>query len=105
PTRARLADHVWIWAVDPDFTPDADAEEAQQTKYRGYLRVRVQQLVNNFFEARRFNSEQVSMQDLWTAAQGSYVSTAVRHRLLGVREQDQPNIVSSLSEWSDGCSF
>ncbi|KAK4570048.1 hypothetical protein LTR86_003018 [Recurvomyces mirabilis] len=108
PTRASRADHVWIWAVDPDFRPPADpsggdSRGSAQPVYAGYLRVRLQQLINDFFEARRFRAEEVSMEDLWRAAQGSYISTASVLRVPGVKEED--SVVSRLSEWSDGHSF
>ncbi|KAK3676492.1 hypothetical protein LTR78_003768 [Recurvomyces mirabilis] len=109
PTRASRADYVWIWAVDPDFQSSADDSSGRASRgsaqpvYAGYLRVRLQQLVNSFFESRRFRAEEISMEDLWRAAQGSYVSTASILRVPGVREED--STVSRLSEWSDGHSF
>ncbi|KAJ5298837.1 uncharacterized protein N7443_006957 [Penicillium atrosanguineum] len=51
----------------------------QTTWYQGYLRVRLQQLINNFHVARRWHADKISMEDLWKAAQkephnGSFVS-------------------------------
>jgi uncharacterized pyridoxamine 5'-phosphate oxidase family protein len=62
-------DDAWVYAVDPDYlqhTTDAAADE-----YRGYMRVRLQQLVNNFFDARRFHENEFSMEELWRVAQSS----------------------------------
>ncbi|KAI0156420.1 hypothetical protein GGR57DRAFT_81755 [Xylariaceae sp. FL1272] len=50
----RFADDMWAWAVDPDWTANNEANE--HPEYKGYMRVRLQQLVNNFFEQRRFNA-------------------------------------------------
>ncbi|KAJ5110012.1 hypothetical protein N7532_002657 [Penicillium argentinense] len=58
-------DNMWMWAVDPDHTPDDDTTDG----YKGYFRVSLKQLVDNFYVARRWQSE-ISMKDLWKAAQG-----------------------------------
>lgn len=44
-------DDAWVYAVDPDYVQPTDmaADETSSTEYRGYMRVRLQQLVNNFF--------------------------------------------------------
>ncbi|KAJ5110900.1 hypothetical protein N7532_001435 [Penicillium argentinense] len=73
----RLADDFWIWAVDPDYV--VDTENQSSSGYKGYLRVRLQQLINNFYVARRWHADEISMEDLWKAAQkdphnGSFVS-------------------------------
>lgn len=49
-------------AVDPDY------------EYPGYLRVRIQQLLHNFHVTWRWRAEELSMEDLWKAAQkeGNY---------------------------------
>lgn len=57
-------DDMWVWTIDPDYEAPATFD-----KYQGYLRVRLQQIVNNFFEYRRFYADQFSMEDLWEAAQ------------------------------------
>lgn len=57
-------DDMWVWAIDPDYEAPATSD-----KYQGYLRVRLQQIVNNFFESRRFYADQFSVEDLWKAAQ------------------------------------
>lgn len=73
----RLADDFWIWAVDPDYV--ADIENQSSSGYQGYLRVRLQHLIHNFYVARRWHADEVSLKDLWKAAQkdphnGSFVS-------------------------------
>lgn len=73
----RLADDFWIWAVDPDHVEDS--ENQSSSGYKGFLRVRLQQLLNNFYVARRWHADEVSLEDLWKAAQkdphnGSFVS-------------------------------
>lgn len=63
-SRGRV-DEMWIWAVDPDYVPS----ENTTSGYQGYLRVRLQQLVDNFYTARRWHADALSMEDLWRAAQ------------------------------------
>ena len=60
-------DYMWLWAVDPDFD-----EKALSSGYSGYLRVRVPQLVNNFFELRRYRADEYPMEALWKKAQLSH---------------------------------
>lgn len=70
-------DDAWVWAVDPDFEPDEDESlpdqggEGGSERYQGYMRVRMQQLVKNFYEARRWHSDKLPMRALWEAAQVS----------------------------------
>lgn len=75
-------DDAWVYAVDPDYlqpTTDTATDE-----YKGYMRVRLQQLVNNFFDARRFHGDEFSMEELWRAAQSS------RHRaFVSLKESEQ----------------
>ncbi|KXH35840.1 hypothetical protein CSIM01_00554 [Colletotrichum simmondsii] len=75
-----LVDDMWVWAIDPDYDDDADelpttidGSRPSETpgRYRGFMRVRLQQLVNNFFDMRRFNARKYSMKELWEAAQKS----------------------------------
>ncbi|KAE8365076.1 hypothetical protein BDV27DRAFT_157272 [Aspergillus caelatus] len=68
-------DGMRIWAVDPDYEPSDDTANG----YQGYLRVRLQQLVDNFYTARRWHANESSMEDLWRAAQkdpknGAFIS-------------------------------
>ena len=79
-SKSGNVDDMWIWAVDPDYDVHAttSSKSDQKDEYEGCLRVRLQQLVNNFFEVRRFH-EEYSMKNLWEAAQKSknqaFVST------------------------------
>lgn len=57
-------DAMWIWAVDPDYEYENDPTDG----YQGYVRVGFKQLVDNFYVARRWQSD-LSMKDLWNAAQ------------------------------------
>ncbi|KAL5360832.1 hypothetical protein BJX96DRAFT_175664 [Aspergillus floccosus] len=58
-------DEMWIWAVDPDYEPS----DNRTGGYQGYLRVRLRQRVDNFYTARRWHADELSMEDLWRAAQ------------------------------------
>lgn len=73
-TTPQYADDVWVWAVDPDYN-DTDAgsrcdSDSASPQYCGFLRVRLQQLADKFFEARRFRAE-IPMSELWSASQNS----------------------------------
>ncbi|KAJ0370918.1 hypothetical protein COL154_001299 [Colletotrichum chrysophilum] len=85
-----LVDDMWVWAVEPDYdesketlAPAVASEGSNSTEpasgYRGYMRVRLQQLVDKFYEARRFHENDYPMARLWEAAQKSkhhaFVST------------------------------
>ncbi|KAG9594378.1 hypothetical protein KCU77_g12454, partial [Aureobasidium melanogenum] len=79
-------DDMWVYAVDPDYIQPTHtaAVETQSNQYRGYLHVRLQQLVNHFFDARRFHADEFPMQTLWRAAQAS------RNRaFVSVKESEQ----------------
>ncbi|EXF79752.1 hypothetical protein CFIO01_10212 [Colletotrichum fioriniae PJ7] len=74
-----LVDNMWVWAIDPDYH-DADELSAMideprpsesPGRYRGFMRVRLQQLVNNFFDVRRFHQGEYTMKEVWEAAQKS----------------------------------
>ncbi|KAI6083672.1 hypothetical protein F4821DRAFT_184440 [Hypoxylon rubiginosum] len=67
-----LVDEAWIWAVDPDFHYLHSAKgDGAMVEYRGYFRVRLQQLVNNFFDVRRFHEDEYTMEQLEGMAQKS----------------------------------
>ncbi|KAI1465035.1 uncharacterized protein F4812DRAFT_128602 [Daldinia caldariorum] len=68
-----LVDEAWVWAVDPDYHDLHSAKEdgTKVEKCRGYFRVRLQQLVNNFFDARRFHEHEYTMEQLEGMAQKS----------------------------------
>ncbi|KAJ8116005.1 hypothetical protein ONZ43_g4538 [Nemania bipapillata] len=63
---------MWVWAVDVDFDTDFppvdEAADPRKVEYRGYMRVRLQQLVDGFFEMRHFHAEDQPFFCLWTAA-------------------------------------
>ncbi|KAL7624411.1 hypothetical protein AAE478_005975 [Parahypoxylon ruwenzoriense] len=62
---------MWVWALDPDYDSEPSSlEDDHGVEYRGYLRVQLKQLVNNFFEARRFHEDEYPMKKLWEAARG-----------------------------------
>ena len=65
-SNSGFVDDMWVWAVDPDYAGPL-SEGDRNEEYEGYLRVRVQQLVNNFFEIRRFHDEH-PMKELWEVA-------------------------------------
>lgn len=79
-------DDMWVYAVDPDYSSPigTSAVGISSKEYRNYLRVRLQQLVNNFFDARRFHADEFPMQTLWRAAQPSRNSAFV-----SVKESEQ----------------
>lgn len=76
-----VVDDMWVWAVDPDYTDNVDdtqsaslsvqADTSEDDTYRGFLRVRLQQLVNNFYEARRYRETDYPMKRLWRLSQKS----------------------------------
>ncbi|KAK7990964.1 hypothetical protein PG990_015244 [Apiospora arundinis] len=85
-----LADEMWVWAVDPDYQPSTTTSPSPSSllnhewdddypteEYRGYFKVRLQQLVKNFYLARRYRSDEFSMADLWGIAQKSRNQTFV----------------------------
>lgn len=72
-TSRENVDDMWVWALDPDYKADIEelSEEDRTEEYKGYMRVRLQQLVNNFYEVRRFHNEEYSMKKLWNIAKKS----------------------------------
>ncbi|KAK8108793.1 hypothetical protein PG984_014594 [Apiospora sp. TS-2023a] len=70
-----LADQMWIWAVDPDYEPTSPDDYPEE--YRGYFKVRLQQLLKNFYIARRFRGDEFSMVDLWDMARRSRDQTFI----------------------------
>lgn len=57
-------DDKWVWAVDPDYVPNRHEKDG----HKGYLRIRLQQIVHRFSEARRFRADDYSMEYLWRAS-------------------------------------
>ncbi len=60
-SESGTVDDMWVWAVDPDYEAGDASKDDQKDKYKGHLQVRLQQLVNNFFDARRFHEDDYSM--------------------------------------------
>jgi hypothetical protein len=65
-TGPQHADNVWVWAVDPDHDDSNDITdfdfEPGVHQYRGFLRVRIQQFADKFFEARKYRRKTVGTQ-------------------------------------------
>ncbi|KAG8164600.1 hypothetical protein KVR01_004875 [Diaporthe batatas] len=84
-----VVDDMWLWAVDPAYsdnvddsdptTSSAEEDETKDDEYHGFLRVRLQQLINNFYEVRRYQEEDYSLSSLWQLSQrsrnGLFIST------------------------------
>ncbi|KAK9777718.1 hypothetical protein SCAR479_05766 [Seiridium cardinale] len=73
----NVCDDMWVWAVDPEYRDDKqegqDTVQEQEAAYPGYMRVRLQQLVKNFYVARRSDEgNMVPLETLWACAQKSY---------------------------------
>ncbi|KFA55942.1 hypothetical protein S40293_11317 [Stachybotrys chartarum IBT 40293] len=100
PSNGGPVDDMWVWVIDPDHHMDAskvsseddETTDASKHKYEGFLKVRLQQTVNNFFEARVFQEDIYSMQQLWGSAQMSrnraFVSMKEEERQLWVPNRD-----------------
>ncbi|KAI0890229.1 uncharacterized protein GGS22DRAFT_150283 [Annulohypoxylon maeteangense] len=76
-----FVDDMWVWAIDPDF--ENATKEGAQEEFRGYMRVRLQQLVNNFFEQRYFHAEEQPLSSLWKAA-----TTSKNRAFVSVKEDE-----------------
>ena len=94
PPSTGNVDNMWIWAVDPAHTDGTETgnQESKGYGYQGHLRVRLQQLVNNFYNARHFRADdpEYSMERLWDAAQGPGIELMcqlMRERLGCIRAQ------------------
>ncbi|GKT58292.1 hypothetical protein ColTof4_12222 [Colletotrichum tofieldiae] len=90
PEGGNVCDDMWVWAVDPEYRDDTQegqdtAQEQEAAAYPGYVRVRLQQLVNNFYVARRPDEDNntVPLETLWACAQKSY-----QRAFVSVREED-----------------
>ncbi|KAK5116884.1 hypothetical protein LTR85_009144 [Meristemomyces frigidus] len=72
--NSPMADSAWIWAIDPDYTGDVASmtKNGLRDEYYGYMRVRVQQLVDNFWEARYYREDGLPLRTLWAAARQSH---------------------------------
>ncbi|KAK1565891.1 uncharacterized protein LY79DRAFT_129667 [Colletotrichum navitas] len=84
---------MWVWAMDPEYQYRDGKQEGGQdvmqeqepAAYPGYMRVRLQQLVNNFYAARQPDRGNVivPLETLWACAQKSY-----ERAFVSVREED-----------------
>ncbi|KAI1102617.1 hypothetical protein F4804DRAFT_343098 [Jackrogersella minutella] len=92
-----IVDDMWVWAVDPDFKSGPpltkETEEGPKEEFRGYMRVRLQQLANNFFEQRHFHAEEQPLARLWKAA-----ATSKNKAFVSVKEDE-------VGLWSDNRSI
>lgn len=74
-TTKGVVDWMWVWAVDPDYRDDRPSTNVPSSSsdqvYRGFLRVRLQQLVNNFYELRRFDEQNWPMEKMWEVSRRS----------------------------------
>lgn len=74
-TTKGVVDWMWVWAVDPDYRDDRPSTNVPSSSsgqlYGGFLRVRLQQLVNNFYELRRFHEQDWPMEKLWQLSRRS----------------------------------
>lgn len=59
-----MMNDMWVYAVDPDYTPNPDEKDG----YKGYLRVGLPQIMHRFFEARHFHADEYPMEYLWRAS-------------------------------------
>ncbi|KAI0398695.1 hypothetical protein F4802DRAFT_592417 [Xylaria palmicola] len=75
-----FVDDMWVWAIDPDCESTLsrregagtkEGQQQQQQQFGGYMRVRLQQLVNNFFEERSLHAEEHPLARLWEVAAAS----------------------------------
>ncbi|KAJ6011694.1 hypothetical protein N7522_002049 [Penicillium canescens] len=80
----------WIWAVDPDFDPES--RDSDPRGYQGYVRVRLQQLLNHFYVARCWHADEWSMDEIWKAAQKDPYNSS----FVSMNDEDifAPNIAS-----------
>jgi hypothetical protein len=79
-------DATWVYAVGPENSqsPDASNNDTPSPEYKGYMRVRIQELANRFFEARKYHEDECPMEALWQAAQHSRLQAFV-----SVKETEQ----------------
>ncbi|CZT25852.1 uncharacterized protein RCC_11521 [Ramularia collo-cygni] len=72
--NSPFADQAWVWAIDPDYVGHVASmtRNGLTDEYYGYMRVRLQQLVNNFWDARHYHEHDLPLQVLWKAARQSY---------------------------------
>lgn len=65
-------EHGWVFAVDPDYEDPGPMEPLASKvrhQYRGFVRVRLQDLLDDFFVVRKYHERERSMEELWLQAQ------------------------------------
>lgn len=112
-SRYGFVDDMWVWAVDPDydgatsaattcsipedtiFTTGTPSSSSSSSSYKGFMRVRLQQLVNNFYDARRFHEDEYPMAKLYEAAQKSAHQAFVSLKDDEVRSRNMDRFIGS----------
>lgn len=64
-------EHGWVFAIDPDYHDPGPMEplaSKDKHQYRGFIRVRLQDLVDEFFVVRKFHEQERSMEKSWQQA-------------------------------------
>lgn len=92
-TMKGVVDDMWVWAVDPFHKDNPEGKEDSAPTndgYPGYFRVRLQQLTNTFYEARRFSEAEYSMEKLCEIALESRKQT-----FISVKEEERQNWLPS----------
>lgn len=65
-------EHGWVFAVDSDYTDPGPTEPLTSKvrhQYRGFIRVRLQDLLDDFFVVRKYHERKRPMEELWQQAQ------------------------------------
>ena len=65
-------EHGWVFAVDPDYKDPGPMESLAskvRDQYRGFVRVRLQDLLDEFFVVRKYHEHERPMEELWKQAQ------------------------------------
>ncbi|KAK5797551.1 hypothetical protein VI817_003842 [Penicillium citrinum] len=57
-TKNHFANDFWIWTVDPEYEEDGE----DQSGYKGYLYIRLQQFIHNFYIARHWHVNKIAAQ-------------------------------------------
>lgn len=69
--NSPMVEYAWIWAIDPHYIGDSASmtKDGLREEYYGYMRVRLQQLVNDFWVA--LWRDEIHLKQLWEAAKVS----------------------------------
>jgi hypothetical protein len=65
-------EHGWVFAVDPDYKDPGPMEPLASKvrhQYRGFVRVKLQDLLDEFFVVRKYHESERPMEELWRHAQ------------------------------------